>query len=252
MQEKLYLEVTNRDTGEKFITSCKLPVQIGRQSNVGNQVLLDSSHRGVSRIHGSIERIQKGYVFTDTSTYGSRIEGLQVHGAKAALKANFSIEIDAFTIARVETAPPFVVVHTDGQLQQLAQFELLPGRGLGILRLPDGPRLVDLNRWEHWKKPLLGVIELVEDQPFFRRDPGSDVEARKNRTPVKVDRILLDSLDVLGVQGHRFEILHPHEGRVVCGNKACHMLNKPPLAGNCKYCGRDLAGTGGFSRVVQF
>jgi hypothetical protein len=243
--------VTNRSTGEQFVTPCRLPVQIGRQSGVGSQVLLDSSYRGVSRIHGTIEQTSRGDVYSDTSTYGSRVGGLLVHGSKMALSGRFSIEIDQFTITRIEIQTPIVVVHTDGQLNQLAQIELLPGRGLGILAPAQSPRLVDLNRWEHWDKPLLGRIEIADAQPFFARGDHTDIEVKKNRTPIKQDRVLLSPLDVLVVQGHRFEILHPHEGRVVCGNKECHMLNKPPLAGNCRYCGRDLAGTGGFSRIVQ-
>ena len=78
MQEKLYLGVRNNATGDYYVVACSLPVQIGKQHDVKNQVLLDPRYRTISRIHGMIERTQRGYVYTDSSANGSRVGGLVV------------------------------------------------------------------------------------------------------------------------------------------------------------------------------
>ncbi len=249
MQEKLYLGVRNRKTGEFYVAGCTTPVQIGRQSDVDNQILLDWQDRRISRVHGTIERTSRGFIYTDRSSQGSRVGGLEVRSSKAALPQNFQIDIEDYSITKAEVTP-FVIVHTDAKLSQIEQVELLPGRGLGLLDAPGGPRLIDLNRWTEWGKSTVGRLEITDDQPLWIQ--ASDVEPRaiKNKSPVRQARTVLTSLDVIEIDGHRFEVLHPHEARIVCGNAACHLLNPPPLAGNCRYCGRDLAGTGGFSRVL--
>lgn len=248
MQEKLYLAVTNRSTGDQYVTACTLPAQIGRQAEVDNQVLLDWNDRKISRIHGIIERTDRGYAYSDSSTRGSRVGGLEVRDKRVPLNDHFQIEIEGFTIAPVEVTP-IIIVHTDDRLAMLQQMELLPGRGIGISTSRSG-RLLDLNRWTEWGKPVMGRFEILDDQAVWVQGGGGQAGLTRNKSPVIQRRTPLESLDVIEIPGHRFELLHPHEGRIVCGNQACHLLNPPPLAGNCRYCGRDLAGTGGFSRVL--
>lgn len=249
MQEKIYLGVRNRSTGEYYVTACSLPAQIGRQSEVDNQVLLDWHDRRISRVHGRIERTSRGFVYSDSSKHGSRIGGLEIRDSRVALSNSFQIDIENYTISRVEMTP-FIIVHTDERLIQLQQFEVLPGRGLGLVEATGGLHLADLNRWTEWGKRTIGRFEVTDELIVWVRSENAGTDATKNKGSIRQSRTLLASLDVIEVEGHRFEVLHPSEGRIVCGNNACHLLNPPPLAGNCRYCGRDLAGSGGFSRVL--
>lgn len=248
MQEKLYLAVTNKRTGDHYVTACTLPAQIGRQHESNNQVLLDCMDKKISRVHGIIKLTDRGYAYSDSSARGSRVGGLEVRDKSVPLNDHFQIEIENFVISPVEVTP-IIIVHTDDRLAMLQQVELLPGRGVGV-SASRSAALIDLNRWTEWGKPVHGYFEIVDDRPAWVQPPGSKAKASRNKSPVTHQRTLLESLDVIEIPGHRFELLHPHEGRIVCGNQACHLLNPPPLAGNCRYCGRDLAGTGGFSRVL--
>jgi hypothetical protein len=248
MQEKIYLGVRNHDTGEYFVAACTLPAQIGRQHDVENQVLLDPKYRSVSRIHGMIERTQRGFVYTDSSARGSRVSGLVVRDSRVALQPLFKIDIENFTIERVELLP-FIVLATDGQLNELGRMDLVPGRGLGVLN-PDGtPILADLNRWTEWDKPQLCRFETGDQTPLLIRETD-DVAITRNKSLVKQSQVPLASLDVVEIGDFRFEILHPREHRIVCGYERCHLLNPPPIEANCRFCGRHLANAGGFSRVL--
>lgn len=249
MQEKIYLGVRDRGSGDYYVAACTLPVQIGRQAEVGNQVLLDSRYPRISRVHGMIEKTSRGFVYSDTSTHGSRIGGLEVKDSRVALASNFQIEIEGYTITPVEVTP-FIVLHTDGKLNEQRRLELLPGRGLGITTVSGAPRLIELDRYDERGKSIVGHLEVTDDQPVWVQQRESEAEARRNKARITQSRTLLSSLDVLEIERHRFEILHPHEGRVVCGFDRCNLLNPPPLAGNCRFCGHDLAGGGGFSRVL--
>ena len=266
MQEKLYLGVRNHTTGDYFVAACSLPAQIGKQHDVNNQVLLDPKYRTISRIHGMIERTSRGFVYTDSSANGSRVGGLVVRDSRVALAPTFQIEIENYTIARVE-AQPFVVLSTNAALRELQTFELLPGRGIGVgslraLRRASPQRqatvderdaaheLVDFNRWTEWGMPVLGRFEVTDNQPVWvANDDGGDA-VRKNKAPITQERTPLVSLDVIEIEGTRIEILHPHESRIVCGYDRCHLLNPPPLEANCRFCGHHLANSGGFSRLL--
>lgn len=249
MQERLYLGVRNRITGDFFVVVCTLPVQIGRQADVGNQVLLDPKYGRVSRVHGMIEKTSRGYVYSDSSANGSQVDGLSVKETKVSLSSSFRIEIENYTINKVEVTP-FIVLHTDERLNEQRRLELLPGRGLGVTDTPGNPQLIMLDRYDERTRPVLGHLEITDEQPVWVQRHDVDVDARRNKAKITAARTLLTSLDVLEVERHRFEILHPHEGRIVCGFERCHLLNPPPLAGNCRFCGHDLAGGGGFSRVL--
>lgn len=248
--ERIYLGVRNGSTGEYYVAGCTLPVQIGRQAMDKNQVLLDSQYQRISRIHGMIEKTGRGYQFTDSSTHGSKIGGAPLRGGRAPLQRDFQIEIEPYTITRVDVTP-FVVLQTDARaLSQQKPQELLPGRGLGITAGP-APRLVPLDRYDARTYPVIGHFEVTADVPTWVYDPAAGIEVQRNKAPMPQARTLLASLDVLEVARQRFEILHPHQGRIVCGFDKCHLLNPPPLAGNCRFCGHDLAGAGGFSRVIS-
>ena len=266
MQEKLYLGVKNHATGDYFVAACSLPAQIGKQHDVNNQVLLDPKYRTISRIHGMIERTTRGFVYTDSSANGSRVGGLVVRDSRVALSSSFQIEIENYTISRVETHP-FVVLSTNAELKELQSLELLPGRGFGLGEVRALNRksphrisnvdagtatheLLDLNRWTEWDMPLVGRLEVADQQPVWVASDLPGLTVRKNKSPVTQARTPLVALDVIEIDGTRLEILTQHESRIVCGNDRCHLLNPPPLEANCRFCGHHLANSGGFSRLL--
>jgi len=268
MQDKIYLGIRNHDTGDYYVAACTLPAQIGRQHDMRNQVLLDPRYRTVSRIHGMIERTSRGFVYTDSSTSGSRVGGLVVRDSRVALQPNFEIEIENYTISRVEITP-FVVLSTTDKLDEVQKLEVLPGRGIGVVeigaitqRYPDRKptvqtpgatlELLDLNRWTNWDIETAGRFELTDNHPVWVISERSRATVRRNKSivPKTQERTQLAPLDVIEVGPMRFEVLHPHEPRVVCGYDRCHLLNPPPLEANCRFCGRHLANAGGFSRIL--
>jgi hypothetical protein len=271
MQEKVYLGIKNHDTGDYFVTACSLPAQIGRQHDMRNQVLLDPQYRTISRIHGMIERTPRGFVYTDSSTSGSRVGGLVVRDSRVALPPNFHIEIENYTISRVDVVP-FVIFATTDKLAEVQAMEVLPGKGIGVAeigqvaearkRYPGSQHaasvagatleLIDLNRWTEWEIPAIGRFEISDQAPVWVVDTPPRMTVRRNKSPVppQQQRTVLAALDVLEIGPMRFEVLHPHEPRVVCGYDRCHLLNPPPLEANCRFCGRHLANAGGFSRIL--
>ena len=266
MQEKLYLGIKNHATGDYFVAACSLPAQIGKQHDVNNQILLDPKYRTISRIHGMIERTSRGFVYTDSSANGSRVGGLVVRDSRVALAPTFQIEIENYTISRVEVHV-FTVLSTTAGLKELQTLELLPGRGLGVgearsinkknpARIPainanDGSHeMIDLNRWTEWDLPLIGRLEVADQQAVWVAADAQTVPVRKNKSPITQARTPLASLDVIEIDGTRIEILKPHESRIVCGYDRCHLLNPPPLEANCRFCGHHLANSGGFSRLL--
>lgn len=250
MQEKIYLGVKDHDSGDYYVAACTLPAQIGRQHDVNNQILLRHDNRRVSRIHGTIERTARGFVYTDSSGNGSRVGGLVVRDSRVALPPVFQIDIENYTISRVEMMP-FIVLSTDERATTERQrLEILPGRGIGVVDTGRGMDMIDLNRWTEWDKAVLGHFEAVETQPFWVTQSIGAVAMVRNKSPIIQERTPLESLDVVKLDATRFEILHPHEQRIVCGYDKCHLLNKPPLEANCKHCGRHLGNTGGFSRLL--
>jgi hypothetical protein len=268
MHDKIYLGIKNHDTGDYYVTACSLPAQIGRQHDMRNQVLLDPRYRTISRIHGMIERTSRGFVYTDSSTSGSRVGGLVVRDSRVALSPNFEIEIENYTVSRVEITP-FVILSTTGKLDEVQRLEVLPGHGVGVAELdaitrryPDrrptvtAPgatlELLDLNRWTNWEIETVGRFELTDNHPVWVMSERPRLAVRRNKSPVPKtqERTQLAALDVIEVGPMRFEVLHPHEPRVVCGYERCHLLNPPPLEANCRFCGRHLANAGGFSRIL--
>lgn len=268
MQEKVYLGIKNHDTGDYYVTACSLPAQIGRQHDMRNQVLLDPQYRTISRIHGMIERTSRGFVYTDSSTSGSRVGGLVVRDSRVALAPNFLIDIENYTISRVDMTP-FIIFSTTDKLVELQSMEVLPGRGIGLAeyaavqaRHPGRKpavdvagvslELIDLNRWTEWDIKTVGRFELGDQHPVWVQGTDKRVPARRNKSPIppQQDRTPLAALDVIEVGSLRLEVLHPHEPRMVCGYDRCHLLNPPPLEANCRFCGRHLANAGGFSRII--
>jgi hypothetical protein len=249
MQEKIYLGVKDQQSGDYYVAACTLPAQIGRQHDVNNQVLLTDDTKRISRIHGMIERTSRGFVYTDSSRNGSRVGGLVVRDSRVALSPVFQIEIENYLISRVDMMP-FIVLSTDDRLNERQRLEVLPGRGIGVTDTGRGLDLIDLNRWTEWDKPTIGRFEVIEQRPYWIVTGDGGYHILRNKTPITQERTPLESLDVIKINGMRFEILHPHEQRVVCGFKECHLLNPPPLEANCKHCGRHLGNTGGFSRVL--
>jgi hypothetical protein len=267
MHDNIYLGIKNHDTGDFYVTACTLPAQIGRQHDMRNQVLLDPKYRTISRIHGLIERTSRGFVYTDSSTSGSRVGGLVVRNSRVALPPNFEIEIENYSVSRVEITP-FVILSTTAKLDEVQRLDVLPGRGVAVAeinaimqRYPDRSlavqasganlELLDLNRWTNWEIETVGRFELTDNRPVWVMSERSRIAVRRNKSVVQKtqERTRLAVLDVIEIGPMRFEVLHPREPRVVCGYERCHLLNPPPLEANCRFCGRHLANAGGFSRI---
>lgn len=254
MQDKIYLGVKNHTTGDYYVTACALPVQIGRDKNANNQILLDWRYPTISRVHGTIETSARGLIYRDQSANGSRVGGLVVRDSQVGLSPQFQIEIENFTISWVEVEP-FVIIGTDRELVVQQSIELLPGRGVGVApRNPSGRdaqfQLLDLNRWIEGEMPQVGKFEVIDHQSVWVMAADTNAKVLRNKSPVTQVRTPLVSLDVVEIDGWRFEILLPHESRIVCGYNHCHLLNPPPLEANCRFCGRHLANSGGFSRIL--
>lgn len=250
MQEKIYLSVRNQATGENYVAGCTLPVRMGKHPDSGNQILFDPKYRTISRVHGTIEASQRGQIFVDSSSNGSRVSGLVVRGSRVSLTGNFKIEIDDYVIARVEMAP-LLILSTDGSLLELQRLDLLPGRGVGLSRRGSAIALLDLNRWTEWDKPVAARFETSDGQNYLVvDDDGVREGVRINKSKVANSRTLVEPLDVVELDGIRFEVIDPRERRIVCGHATCHLLNPPPYEADCRWCGRHLANTGAFSRVL--
>lgn len=110
--------------------------------------------------------------------------------------------------------------------------------------------MIDLNHWTAWENAMVARIELSDQKPILVQDDTSTFAPTRNKAKVKDVRMPLVSLDVIEIEGTRFEILSHHEHRIVCGYDKCHLLNPPPLEANCRFCGHHLANSGGFSRLI--
>lgn len=250
MNEKLYLTVSNDVTGENYVAGCTLPVRLGKHPDSGNQVLFDAKFRTISRVHGTIESTARGLHFTDMSSNGSRVGGLVVRDAKVALSPRFDIEIGDYHI-RPADAHPLTILTTETSLLELQRLELLPGRGIGVIRRGSTLALADLNRWTEWDKPTVAVFEAIADQSqLVITDLENGPQVLINKSPVTKQRTTLNPLDVVEIEHIRFEVLDPNMRSLVCSHESCQLLNRPPHEQNCKWCGRHLANTGAISRIL--
>lgn len=250
MTEKLYLSISNDVTGEHYVAGCTLPVRLGKHPDSGNQVLFDAKFRTISRVHGTIEASARGLHYTDMSSNGSRVGGLVVRDAKVALSPRFDIEIGDYHV-RPADAEPLTILTTESALLELQRMELLPGRGIGIVRRGSTLALADLNRWTEWDKQTVATFQLVADQSLLVVDNLDDApEIRINKSIVNKPRTVLTPLDVVEIDHIRFEVLDPHMKSIVCSHESCQLLNRPPHEQNCKWCGRHLANTGAISRIL--
>lgn len=248
MTEKLYLSISNDVTGEHYVASCRLPVRLGKHPD--NEVLFDAKFRAISRWHGTIESTSRGLHYTDTSSNGSRVGGLVVRDAKVALSPKFEIEIGDYHVRPAE-ATPLTILTTEAALLELQRLELLPGRGIGIVRRGSTLAIADLNHWTEWDKPTIGTFLMVADQAVLSvENPDSGPPVRINKSQVNKPRTVLKPLDVVEIEHIRFEVLDPNMKSIVCSHETCQLLNRPPHEQNCKWCGRHLANTGAISRIL--
>ncbi|MEO8651216.1 MAG: FHA domain-containing protein [Hyphomicrobiaceae bacterium] len=250
MTDKVYLSISNDVTGEHYVAGCRLPVRFGKHPDSDNQVLFDAKFRTISRVHGTIESTSRGLHYTDTSSNGSRVGGLVVRDAKVALSPRFEIEIGDYHVRPVE-ASPLTILTTEMALLELQRMELLPGRGVGVVRRGSTLAIADLNRWTEWDKPTVATFQIVADQSLLvveNADNGPPILI--NKSTVNKPRTVLSPLDVVEINHIRFEVLDPHMKSIVCSHETCQLLNRPPHEQNCKWCGRHLANTGAISRIL--
>lgn len=250
MNNKIFLSVRNTETGEDYIASCTLPARMGKHPDSGNQILFDAKFRAISRVHGMIEHSARGLHYTDSSANGSRVNGLVVRDAKVALSGRYEIEIGGYIIRPAE-ANPIVILSTDASLLEFQRMDLVPGRGIGVVRRSSTLALVDLNRWTEWDKSSPAHFQVLADQNMLVVDNDAErAGIRINKSPVNRTRTTLTPLDVVEIEGFRFEVLDPHQRSIVCRHATCQLLNTPPYEQDCRWCGRHLANTGAVSRVL--
>lgn len=250
MTDKLYLAISNDVTGEHYVASCRLPVRLGKHPDNNNQVLFDAKFRAISRWHGTIESTSRGLLYTDKSSNGSRVGGLVVRDAKVALSPKFDIEIGDYHVRPAEAAP-LTILTTEAALLELQRMDLLPGRGIGVVRRGSTLAIADLNRWTEWDKQTVATFQLVADQSLLVvENIGSGPTIRINKSTITKPRTVLAPLDVVEIEHIRFEVLDPHMKSIVCSHETCQLLNRPPHEQNCKWCGRHLANTGAISRTL--
>jgi hypothetical protein len=234
MIEKLYLSISNDVTGEHYVAGCRLPVRLGKHPDSDNQVLFDAKFRAISRVHGTIESTSRGLHYTDTSSNGSRVGGLVVRDAKVALSPRFEIEIGDYHVRPIE-ASPLTILTTEAALLELQRMDLLPGRGIGIVRRGSTLAIADLNRWTEWDKQTVATFQTVADQALLV------VEDIDNGPPIRINKSEVNKA---------LTVLAPHMKSIVCSHESCQLLNRPPHEQNCKWCGRHLANTGAISRIL--
>lgn len=250
MNEKLYLSISNDVTGEHYVAACTLPARLGKHPDSGNQVLFDAKFRTISRVHGTIESTPRGLHYTDSSSNGSRVGGLVVRDAKVALSPRFDIEIGDYHVCPAEV-DPLTILTTESALLELQRMELLPGRGIGVVRRGSTLALVDLNKWTEWDRPTVATFQVVANQNVLSVVDGNEgPEIRINKSLVNKPQVVLSPLDVVEIEHIRFEVLDPHQKSIVCMHETCQLLNRPPHEANCKWCGRHLANTGAISRLL--
>lgn len=248
MTGKLFIEVVDRSLGETFVVACTPPVRIGKQSGIGNAILLDRSHETVSRSHGVIEMHNGRYAYTDVSSNGSRIDGAPILRGRVSLSDMFSIEIGPCLLRPVHTHP-FVLVVTDLRLNEIGRAELLPGRGLAIVEASGKVAFADLNRWSQRQSAAALRLSLSHGAPQIMLDSGQ-IEVTLNRGRLPAGASPLSRGDVLGIGDKRIEILKPGENYSLCNNSACNLLNPNNAEANCRWCGYHLAASGAVSRVI--
>lgn len=248
MQQRIYLEVRDTKTGEAYVASCMLPIQIGKLNTEDNQILLDPVYDRVSRIHGVIDASGRGFTYTDRSSNGSRVGAIELNRGKTALSPGFQIEIQNYILRHTELQP-LVVLHTDKKLNEHSRRDLLAGRGIAIKRDSDGCRLADMNRWTEWREPAIARIELKGKEPVLVLEGATAAKnVRVNKSVVQETRRPLHANDVVQIDTERFEVLEPGSHRLVCGNNACQLINPPGFEANCKWCGHHL--TNGMTRLL--
>ena len=166
MHDKLLIGVLDRTTNDYYVTACTAPIQIGKQHDVGNQILLDPKYQGVSRVHGVIEQGAHGYVYADKSKNGSQVSGILIRNSRSALGRGFEIRVENYTLSEVELAP-MVVLQSDAQSKVVGQMELLPGRGIGLKYSRQGMRLSNLNHWTEWSDFPMAHFEMDGGNGFL-------------------------------------------------------------------------------------
>ena len=250
MHDKLLIGVLDRTTNDYYVTACTAPIQIGKQHDVGNQILLDPKYQGVSRVHGVIEQGAHGYVYADKSKNGSQVSGILIRNSRSALGRGFEIRVENYTLSEVELAP-MVVLQSDAQSKVVGQMELLPGRGIGLKYSRQGMRLSNLNHWTEWSDFPMAHFEMDGGNAFLVfSDEKAIGEARINKARPSGLRHPIHASDVAEISNQRFEIHNPDEPSLVCGNAACNLLNPHTYEANCKWCGHHLGATSRETRVI--
>ncbi len=249
MSKRIFIEVKDNLTKERFVSACNLPVQIGKKPNVGNTILLDAKYRTISRIHGFIKEDTKGFVYYDQSANGSYVNEHFVHNQKVRFDKDDLLKIENYHI-RLIKADPLTIFQTDQRLSKISEKHLLPGKGFAIRQDGDKIQLVDLNLYSGDDRRDIVRLYMRDDKIHCEVNPSYKSEIILNKSPQSKGKIVLNPFDVLEIDKFRFEILRPGEPKLVCGNTTCHLLNPLSYEENCRWCGRHLTAAGGQTRII--
>lgn len=246
MPHTLFIEVSSEHTSDRYVVFCATPVHIGKAARRGNQILLDPEET-ISRAHGVIHAEGAGLVYEDTSKNGSIVAGGSVHQANAPLAKGWTIGIGPQRLREVSVPSPLVLSHLSATRKLIRQRHVLDGHGVGIRAADDGLRLVDLNKWSERGRPLVARVQMARGGIIVGR--GTHIAARElrlNHRPLTEKITLAPEASVIDLPEWRFEVCSAGTHAVACGGATCGLLNVAPVgkAGNCRWCGRDFAGTG--------
>jgi pSer/pThr/pTyr-binding forkhead associated (FHA) protein len=250
MSSKIHVEIIDRSTGKRAVQLVSLPVEIGKQPTSQSCIRLDPTQVTISRVHGRIAASDDGgFVYTDSSSNGTTVDGTFVKGAERKFAVGDAIRIETFDLRIVELHSA-LIKHTDRNLKQIAEIRVAPGDAVLISRNDTGLTFAPEGEGDGGDS---AVGRLLFDGNFATLETDDKDLASQvllNGHPPKHTPVEARVFDVMQFGGDRLELLRPDASKIVCGNPECHLLNDLPFEENCVWCGYYLAASGSFTRVT--
>jgi hypothetical protein len=247
MGDTIQVEVIDRLTGERRVEQCRLPLEIGKNPDAENAILLDPKYRTVSRVHGRLEQRGSSLIYVDCSSNGTTVAGRLIKGQDLPLQGGETLQIENYEL-RLLDANPLQIKHTGPNLLPRTELSLVPGQSLLVIRTDTGIELAEAPG-----EPEAAIARLTYDGSRITlelNDPALIDAITVNNGPVSNVNVEARPFDVISIKGDRIELLQPNHEKIVCGNPECHLLNDLPFEENCTWCGYYLAASGSFTRVT--
>lgn len=251
MGQRVYIEVFDRITGEKYIAHGVLPLQIGKKPESENHICLDPKYETISRVHGLLKAEDDHLLFIDQSSNGTLVNGVFLRDSASRVSKKDIIQIENYNLRLVDFAP-FIIKHTLPDLSEVSELAITAGLEAEIALVEGGMKL--RNPVQTMPEESTKILRIwFEEQNIYceQTQSSSDNIVILNKAVVPEGAFKVNPFDVLEIDGQRFEFLTPDEPKIVCGNVSCHLLNELDFEENCKWCGYHLAGAGGLTRVAR-